>query len=73
MRLLGWKGAALAALGDRPGVLEGALVPLGVRVEGVKLGESTLNRFFMLLVFLSDSFGWLRRSDLVCSLVCLVL
>ena len=39
-------GAALAAFGD----IEGAFrASLGVRNEGVKLGESTLKVFFMLL------------------------
>lgn len=42
----GMNGAALAALGD----IEGAFRPsLGERKEGVKLGESTLKVFFMLL------------------------
>ena len=45
---LGMKGAALAAFGD----IEGAFfASFGVRKEGVKLGESTLNVFFMLLKF----------------------
>jgi hypothetical protein len=41
-------GAAFAAFGDIDGAF---LVSLGVRKEGVKLGESTLNVFFMLLQF----------------------
>lgn len=43
---LGMNGAAFAAFGDIDGAF---LVSLGVRKEGVKLGESTLNVFFMLL------------------------
>lgn len=39
-------GAAFAAFGDIDGAF---LVSLGVRKEGVKLGESTLNVFFMVL------------------------
>lgn len=63
---LGMKGAAFAAFGD----IEGAfLVSLGVRKEGVKLGESTLNVFFMLLSFEgglppTDVTSWLKAQPL---------
>lgn len=49
-RPLGLKGAAFAALGDKPEGLAGAWLPLVARDEGVKLGESILNRFLMLRV-----------------------
>lgn len=39
-------GAAFAAFGDIDGAFR---VSFGLRKEGVKLGESTLNVFFMLL------------------------
>ena len=50
---LGWNGAALAALGDMVvdffvGVV--ADDPLADSKEGVKLGDSTLNRFLLLWV-----------------------
>ena len=48
VKLFGLNGAALAALGDRPGAFEVLGAPFGVRDDGVKLGESTLKRFFML-------------------------
>ena len=43
--LLGLKGAANAAFGEIPGILE---EPLTARDGGVKLGESALN-FFLIL------------------------
>lgn len=43
--LLGWKGAALAARGDRPVALFRALVS---GAAGVNDGESTFRRFFAL-------------------------
>lgn len=45
LKFLGLKGAALAALGERPGCFD---APLTVRDAGVKLGESTLNLFLTL-------------------------
>lgn len=48
---LGLNGAALAALGDSPLDLVGGLYPLTARDDGVKLGESTFNRFFKLNIF----------------------
>ncbi len=45
LKFLGLKGAALAAFGERPGIFD---APLTVRDAGVKLGESTLNRFLTL-------------------------
>lgn len=44
---LGWNGAALAAFGDMVVDFFGADVPLPDKREGVKLGESTLNRFLL--------------------------
>ena len=44
---LGWKGAALAAFGEMVVDFFGVEVPLPDRREGVKLGESTLNRFLL--------------------------
>ena len=46
--LLGLKGAALAARGDKPGAFEAELLPLAASNDGVKLGESTFSRFFTL-------------------------
>ena len=46
---LGMNGAALAALGDMVAVFFPALDPLRGVPDGVKLGESTLNRFLLLL------------------------
>ena len=43
---MGINGAAFAAFGDIDGAF---LASFGARKEGVKLGESTLNVFFMLL------------------------
>jgi hypothetical protein len=43
---LGMNGAAFAAFGDIDGAFR---VSFGLRKEGVKLGESTLKVFFMLL------------------------
>ncbi len=48
VKFLGLKGAALAVLGERPGSFGVPLLPLVGNVAGVKLGESTLKRFFML-------------------------
>ena len=48
VRFFGLKGAALAALGESPAAFAGALLPLAGSIDGVKLGESTLSRFFML-------------------------
>lgn len=48
VKFFGLKGAALAALGERPGSLGVPLLPLVGSVVGVKLGESTSKRFFML-------------------------
>lgn len=46
---LGLNGAALAALGDSPlDLVGGGLYPLTARDDGLKLGESTFNRFFEL-------------------------
>ena len=46
--LLGLKGAALAARGDKLGALEAGVLPLLARRVGTKLGESTLRRFLAL-------------------------
>ena len=48
MRFFGLKGAALAALGERPGVFVGGLFPFVDKLPGVKLGESTLRPLLML-------------------------
>lgn len=45
---LGLNGAAIAAFGDNPVDFGDAIWPLEARAAGVKLGESTLNRFFTL-------------------------
>lgn len=45
---LGLKGAALAAFGDNPNAFDGWFGVLTARDDGVKLGESTLRRFFEL-------------------------
>lgn len=42
-------GAAFAAFGDIPALFKPGLTPLLASVEGVKLGESTVRRFFRLL------------------------
>ena len=39
----------MAALGDSPGAFAAALLPFITRDEGVKLGESTLKRFLILM------------------------
>jgi hypothetical protein len=44
----GWKGAALAAFGDIVVDFFGADTPFPDSRDGVKLGESTLNRFLLL-------------------------
>ena len=63
VRLLGLNGAALAALGERPGAFEGVLLPLTASDDGVKLGESTLKRFFRLnSVRLSAALGIQSRQ-----------
>ena len=43
----GWKGAALAAFGDIAVDFFGADTPFPDSRDGVKLGESTLNRFLL--------------------------
>lgn len=48
VRVLGLKGAALAALGERPRVFGVAWLPFTASDEGVKLGEAILKRFLML-------------------------
>lgn len=42
-------GAAFAAFGDIPALFKPVLTPLLASVVGVKLGESTVRRFFRLL------------------------
>ena len=50
MTLFGLNGAALAARGERPEDFGVEVPPFGAKEdEGVKLGESTLRRFFILL------------------------
>lgn len=49
LRPFGLNGAALAAFGDIPALFKPALTPLLASVDGVKLGESTVRRFFRLL------------------------
>jgi hypothetical protein len=46
--VLGWKGAAFAALGEMGFDFLGPDTPLPDKMEGVKLGESTLKRFLLL-------------------------
>lgn len=46
--VLGWKGAAFAAFGEMVVDFFGADAPLPASKDGVKLGESTLNRFLLL-------------------------
>jgi hypothetical protein len=53
--LLGRNGAALTALGDMDVVFLGAEEPFAARSDGVKLGESTLNRFLLHFVVLHIS------------------
>ena len=48
VRALGLKGAALAALGERPRDFAVAWLPFTASDEGVKLGEAMLKRFLML-------------------------
>lgn len=51
-------GAAFAAFGEIDGAF---LVSFGLRKEGVKLGESTLNVFFILLqVLLHQTYSFRR-------------
>ena len=50
LRPFGLKGAALAAFGENPLVLEGNEEPFTESEAGVKLGESTFKRFFTLRV-----------------------
>lgn len=45
----GLNGAALAAFGESPFGFRGDAKPLPAKEEGVKLGESTLRCFFVLL------------------------
>ena len=51
----GWNGAAFAAFGEIGLDFLGP-VPLPERSDGVKLGESTLNRFLLLNIIISMSF-----------------
>lgn len=48
----GWKGAAFAALGEMVVAFFAAEVPFPERIDGVKLGESTLKRFLLLFASL---------------------
>lgn len=48
VRVLGLKGAALAAFGDRPKVFAVAWLPFTASDDGVKLGEAMLKRFLTL-------------------------
>lgn len=50
---LGWNGAALAALGEMVVDFLETDVPLPDKSDGVKLGESTLNRFLLLNYIMS--------------------
>lgn len=54
----GWNGAALAALGEMMDFF--GAEPLPDKSEGVKLGESTLNRFLLLFRVLRQ---FHRRSN----------
>ena len=64
---LGLKGAALAAFGDKPKDFVGWLGPLTVRLDGVKLGESTLKRFLRLGNFsISTILGFSTAQLLTC-------
>jgi hypothetical protein len=47
---LGWKGAALAALGEIVAGFLALVTSLADSSEGVKLGESTFSAFFRLLL-----------------------
>lgn len=49
----GWNGAAFAAFGEMGLDFLGPEVPLPERRDGVKLGESTLNRFLLLNIVIS--------------------
>jgi hypothetical protein len=53
---LGWNGAALAAFGEMVVDFFGAEVPLPDKRDGVKLGESTLNRFLLLYMVANELF-----------------
>ena len=66
MTLFGLNGAALAARGERPEDFGVEVPPFGAKVdEGVKLGESTLRRFFILLrVKLGSDEYFNRHTDL---------
>lgn len=77
----GWNGAALAAFGEMVVDFFGAEVPLPDRRDGVKLGESTLNRFLLLYMvavklFVADTelFAEERKgtSGLLICLICRV-
>lgn len=59
---LGRKGAAFAAFGDIEAVFFAE--PLRARVDGVKLGESTLRRFLLLIRFLNCKLSR-TKSDLL--------
>jgi hypothetical protein len=48
----GWNGAAFAAFGEMGFDFLGA-VPLPDKRDGVKLGESTLNRFLLLKIVIN--------------------
>ena len=62
VRVLGLKGAALAAFGERPRVFGGVWLPFTASDEGVKLGEAMLKRFLMLYKRLVSS---LTSKDIV--------
>lgn len=51
----GWNGAALTAFGEMAVDFFGAEVPLPDKRDGVKLGESTLNRFLLLYMMTDES------------------
>ena len=56
VRVLGLKGAALAAFGERPRVFGGVWLPFTASDEGVKLGEAMLKRFLTLYKRLVSNF-----------------
>ena len=59
---LGMKGAALAALGDMAAGFLPLVASLAERNKGVKLGESTLNVFFAVLLRNAIQHGILSRE-----------
>ena len=64
MTPFGWKGAALAALGDRPDDFGVGVPSLTAREEdGVKLGDSTLSRFLSLSMLGFVCGVLLKRTD----------